>query len=93
MFIGNNRDAYAQEVATKMGVALSLVQAQLRRLEVGGVLVSRPRGRMRFYSFNPRWPFAKGLEDILKQAVDYMPDKDQDQYIVRRRPRMAGKPL
>lgn len=93
MFIGVNREAYAQEIATRLDVTLSLVQAQLRRLEVGGVLVSRSRGRMRFYTFNPSFPFAKAVEEILRQAVDFLPTADRESHIVRRRPRMAGKPL
>lgn len=92
-FVACNRDAYAQEIANKTKISLNLVQAQLRRLERGGVLVSKPRGRMRFYSFNSRSPFSGALEDLLQSAIDYLPEKDQDTYIVRRRPRMQGKPL
>jgi predicted transcriptional regulator len=93
IFIGVNREAYAQEISDKVDISLNLVQAQLRRLERGGVLVSRPRGRMRFYSINPRFVFAQQLGDLLRQTIDYMPDKEQDRYIVRRRPRAPGKPL
>lgn len=93
IFIGVNREAYAQEIADKVGISLNLVQAQLRRLERGGVLVSRPRGQMRFFSINPRFVFAQQLGDLLRRTIDYMPDKEQDRYIVRRRPRAPGKPL
>lgn len=93
LFIGANRDAYAQEIAEKTEITLSLIQAQLRRLEQGGVLVSMPRGRMRFYSFNPRFPFARSLEEMLQQALDYMPAAERNRIVVRRRPRMQGKPL
>jgi DNA-binding transcriptional ArsR family regulator len=93
LFIGVNREAYAGEIATSTDTALSQVQAQLQRLERGGVLVSRLRGRMRFYSLNPRFPFSNDVADIARRAVDFLPDKDRDSFIVRRRPRARGKPL
>jgi DNA-binding transcriptional ArsR family regulator len=93
LFIANNKDAYAQEIANKTDISVNLVQSQLRRLEEGGALVSRPRGRMRFYSFNPRSPFSGTLEGMLQRAIDFIPDEEQDTYITRRRPRMPGKPL
>lgn len=93
LFIANNKDAYAQEIADKTGISLNLVQSQLKRLEEGGALVSRLRGRMRFYSFNSRSPFSNTLEDMLQLAIDYLPDSEQDMYLTRRRPRAPGKPL
>jgi DNA-binding IscR family transcriptional regulator len=93
MFIGVNRDAYAQEIANRTKISLSLVQAQLQRLERGGVLVNIQRGRMRFYSLNPRFPFSDVIEDIVRRAVEYLPANDQEAFVVRRRPRMKGKPL
>src|SRR5581483_3756811 len=87
MFIGTNREAYAQEIADRTGIALSLVQAQLRRLEAGGVLSNRQRGRMRFYSFNSRFPYARAVEAIVREAVDLLPDEDRAVFAVRRRPR------
>lgn len=93
LFLAVNREAYAQELADRLGVALSTVQAQLRRLERSGVLAGTPRGRMRFYTFNPRFPFAADLTQMLQRAVDYMPASERERFIARRRPRLAGKPL
>ena len=93
IFIGINKEAYAKEIADSTEISLNLVQSQLKRLERGGVLVSKPRGRMRFYSFNPRFPLGDDLEAMLRDAIDYMPDEERDMYIVRRRPRAPGKPL
>jgi DNA-binding transcriptional ArsR family regulator len=93
LFIGTNREAYAQEIADRTKTALSLVQSQLSRLEAGGILVSRPRGRVRLYSFNPRFPFSSELETILRRAIDFLPARDQAAYLTRRRPRAGGKPL
>ena len=93
LFVGSNREAYAQEIAERTKTALSLVQAQLKRLERGGVLVSRARGRMRLYSISPRFPFGAPLESILRQAVDFLPAREQAAYFARRRPRAPGKPI
>jgi len=91
LYIAVNRDGYAQEIADRIGVSLNLVQSQLKRLERGGVLVSRPRGRMRFFSFNPRFPLADSLRQLLQQALDFLPDEEREQYLVRRRPRAPAK--
>jgi DNA-binding transcriptional ArsR family regulator len=93
MFLAMNRDAYAQELADSLGMTLSTVQGQLRRLERAGVLAGTTRGRMRFYTFNPRFPLAADLGQMLQRAVDFMPESDRARFIARRRPRLAGKPL
>lgn len=92
-FIGINREGYAKEIADGTGISLNLVQSQLQRLERGGILVNRARGRMRLYSFNPRFPLASDLEALLQKAIDYLPDDEREKYIVRRRPRAQDKPL
>src|SRR3954451_23482640 len=91
MFLGANEESYAKEIADRTAIAFSQVHAQLRRLERGGVLVSRPRGRMRLFSLNPRFVFHKDIRDILQRALDYLPDKEREKYVVRRRPRAPGK--
>lgn len=93
IFIGVNKEAYGKEIANSTALSLNLVQSQLKRLERGGVLVSKLRGRMRFYSFNPRFPLGDDLEAMLRAAIDYMPDDEREMYRVRRRPRAPGKPL
>ena len=93
MYVAFNRDAYAKEISDRLEITLSLVQAQLRRLEAGGVLVSRPRGRMRFYSFNPHSPYSKPIVEILEMAVDFLSPTEKQKFIIRRRPRAQGKPL
>ncbi len=92
-FIAMNREAYAQEVADRFDVSLSMVQNQLERLAQGGVLVSVTRGRTRLYGFNPRFPLAEDLEAMLRRAVEYMPARERERYAARRRPRARAKPL
>jgi DNA-binding transcriptional ArsR family regulator len=70
------------------------VQQQLRRLEEGGVVVSRLYGRVRLYEFNPRYPFLDELRALLAKAMEYLPQEEIDKYYMRRtRPRRPGKAL
>jgi DNA-binding transcriptional ArsR family regulator len=92
LFLAMNKEAYAQEMSDRLGVPLNMVQAQLRRLERGGIIVGQSRGRMRFYSFNPRFPLADDLTGMLRRAVDYLPDSDREKLVARRRPRARDKP-
>jgi DNA-binding transcriptional ArsR family regulator len=92
-FVALNRQGYAQEISTRLGVPLTSVQNQLRRLERGGVLVALVRGRMRLYELNPRYAVGAELEALLRRAFDLLPARERERYLVRRRPRGAGKPL
>lgn len=93
LYLSVNSETYAQELADALGLRLYAVQRQLRRLEDGAIVVSRPRGRMRFYSLNPRFPFTPDLVRMLTRALDYMPAEERIRYQPRRnRPRRSGKP-
>jgi DNA-binding transcriptional ArsR family regulator len=93
-YLAVNHDAYAQELADTLHLALSTVQSQLQRLERRGVLVSQSRGRMRFYSFNPRFPLVSDVRALLLRALDFLPERERAVFApVRRRPRAPGKPL
>jgi DNA-binding transcriptional ArsR family regulator len=94
LYLAVNNEAYAQELANRLGLALSTVQTQLQRLERRGILVSRARGRMRFYTFNPRFPLMHDVRALLLRALEFLPDAERAVFApVRRRPRAAGKPL
>lgn len=94
LFIAVNEDAYAQRMSEALGVPLSVIQKQLRRLENGGVLVSRLVGRTRLFSLNPRYPLRNELQALLKRAFSLLPSEQQALYeSVRTRPRLTGKPL
>jgi DNA-binding transcriptional ArsR family regulator len=85
---------YAQDLANTFGIALNGVQQQLRRLEEGGVVVSRRYGTVRLYEFNPRYPFLPELRALLDKAMKYLPPEEVDRYYMKRtRPRKPGKPL
>lgn len=85
-------ECYALELAKTFEEPVNKFQQQLKRLEKGGIIVSRLVGRVRIYTFNPRYPFLKELRALLSRAYEFVPEKER--YFSRRtRPRRAGKPL
>jgi hypothetical protein len=69
-------------------------QQQLKRLENAGIIVSRLIGRVRIYTFNPRYPFLEEMKVLIAKALEFLPEKEKDAYYKKRtRPRRAGKPL
>jgi DNA-binding transcriptional ArsR family regulator len=93
LFVALNREAYAQELADRFGISLSMAQNQLRRLADGGVLVAASRGRTRLYSLNPRFAVGRELESMLRRAFELLPARERERYAARRRPRAPGKRL
>ena len=88
------KEIYARDLAAIFKSNLSPIQNQLKKLERGGVVVSRLRGRTRLYSFNPRYPFLKELLALLEKALKFIPRAEKTKYYTPRlRPRRAGKPL
>lgn len=63
LFIEQNREAYARQIANAFGISLSQVQKQLQRLELGGILVSRTIGRIRLYKWNTRSALVRALRE------------------------------
>lgn len=87
-------ESYPRELAGIFGLRVYSIQYQLQKLERGGVLYSRLRGRTRLYGFNPRYPFRKELLGLLEKARDfYTAVERQSWFEPRLRPRRAGKPL
>jgi DNA-binding transcriptional ArsR family regulator len=88
------QEVYARDIAAIFDIYLLSVQNQLKRLEKGGVLASRLKGRTRLYVFNPRYPFLKELKALLEKALLFIPKAKIDKYYTPRlRPRRSGKPL
>lgn len=94
LYLQNYDDGYALGIAQTFGVSLYGVQRQLRRLETGGVLVSRTVGRTRVYAWNPRYALLSALRALLSDALESLPPTEiKAFYRERRRPRRPGKPL
>lgn len=94
IFLLARNEGYATEIARFFSAPLYAVQAQLEKLEAGGVLVSRLVGRTRLYTFNPRYPFLTELKGLLEKAFTFYPEDLRERLQMnRRRPRRPGKPL
>jgi len=94
LFLANYSEGYPREIARTFDLNLSAVQGRLDRLERGGIVVSRLRGRTRLYVFNPRWAFREELLALLRRALAAIPpDEVRRFYRNRTRPRRRGKPL
>jgi DNA-binding transcriptional ArsR family regulator len=93
-FISTYGDGYPLGMAKTFNVPVNRIQQQLKRLEEGGILVSRLRGKVRLYTFNPRYPFLKELRALIDKALYFLPEQEKDLFYRRRtRPRRTGKPL
>jgi len=87
-------EGYPFGLAKTFGEPVNRIQQQLRRLENAGIVVSRLVGRVRIYTFNPRYPFLNQLKALVAKAYEFLPEKEKETYYRNRtRPRRAGKPL
>ena len=94
LFVQSYGDAYAKRVADTFEISVNLVQAQLRRLEESGVLVSREVGRTRVFTWNPRSLTVKNLRRFLEAELKLLPEEVTQRYFrQRQRPRRTGKPI
>jgi DNA-binding transcriptional ArsR family regulator len=92
-YLQEHEEGYARQIAANFSAPLNAVQKQLRRLEDGGVLVSRSVGRTRVFTWNPRYPFQAPLRHLLNTAMEYLPESEiRTYYRQRQRPRRTGKP-
>lgn len=87
-------EVYALGLAKTFKEPVNRFQQQLRRLENGGIIVSRLAGRTRLYNLNPRYPFRAELNALIARAYEFIPDEERKTYYQKRtRPRRAGKPI
>ena len=94
LFIITHVESYAREIAKVFGFNLNTVQNQLLNLERGGVLYSKVKGKVRLFGVNPRYPFKKELEALLRKVLTFVPEDERNKfYTPRLRPRRTGKPL
>lgn len=88
------KEVYARQISRKFNLNLLSVQTQLKKLERGGVLVSKLKGRTRLFYFNPRYAFLKEIKALLEKAMSFIPQKEMERYYMpRMRPRRSGRPL
>ena len=94
LFIYSGEESYAREISRTFDLNLHTVQNQLLKLEAGGILFSKLRGRVRLFGLNPRYPFKKELGRLLEKVLAFLPPDDVERFYLRRvRPRRTGKPF
>jgi DNA-binding transcriptional ArsR family regulator len=95
LFIENYGEGYASQIAKTFAMPVSEVRKQLNKFENAGILVSRPVGTSRIYTWNPRDPGLEGLRRLLRDTLDKgIPEETLEQfYRQRQRPRRKGKSL
>jgi DNA-binding transcriptional ArsR family regulator len=94
LFLHTHGESYPREIARSLGLYVHAVQYQLLKLEKGGVLYSKLKGKVRLFGINPRYPFKKELEALMKKALSFIPEEEMDRtFRPRLRPRHSGKPL
>ena len=87
-------ESHASAIANDFNLALNPIIGQLNRFEEAGVLSSKLVGRARIYSFNPKSPYTRPVQDIIKIAYESISLKDREKlFSTRRRPRRKGKPV
>jgi len=94
LYIANYSEGYINKIARTYDIAPSQVQKQLLKLEAGGILVSRPIGTVRIFTFNPRLAIRKELIALLEKELELLPvEITKKYYRERMRPRRTGKEI
>ncbi|MBX3041471.1 MAG: winged helix-turn-helix transcriptional regulator [Bdellovibrionaceae bacterium] len=94
LYIANYGEGYINKIAKTYGVSPSQVQKQLKRLEAGGILVSRLMGNLRVFTLNPRFALKAELLALLERELELLPkEATQKLFRERTRPRRTGKEL
>ena len=94
LYLANYGEGHTRAIATTFSLSTSQVYQQLIRLEKEGILVAKPVGRTKVFTFNPRLAIRKPLIALLEDILLLVPPEDQKKYFRdRRRPRTTGKEL
>ncbi len=92
-FLRTHGESFPREIARDLGIYVNTVRNQLLKLERGGVLYSRLKGKVRLFGINPRYAFRTELEGLLDKALEFVPEHEAETlYRPRLRPRRTGKP-
>ena len=86
-------ESYPLGLAKTFNEPVNKFQQQLKRLEEGGIIVSRLVGKTRIFTFNPRYAFLKELTTFISKAYEFVPGPEKERFYSKRtRPRRTGKP-
>ncbi len=75
-----------------MSIALSQIQKQLDKFELGGILISKKIGTVRLYTFNPKLGVVKKIKELIEIFYEAIPLNEREKmFSNRRRPRRKNK--
>jgi DNA-binding transcriptional ArsR family regulator len=86
-------DSYPRELARLTELSLFSIQKALAALERDGLVAARSMGRTRVYRLNPRYFALRELQQYLDRLVQPETTLRSRAQLIRRRPRLTGKPL
>lgn len=94
LYLFHHGEAFPAGVAADLGLSETGVRHQCRKLELAGVLISKPVGRARVYQVQKKSPLARRLMSLVEVVYEGIPQKELEAlFRVRRRPRREGKPF
>jgi hypothetical protein len=94
LFIFARNEGYASEMAKFWNCSLMPIQKQLSNLETIGALSSKNVGRTVVYEFNFRYFLLKELKAMIEKVLSAYPPAIQEKLkMVRKKPRLKGKPV
>jgi len=94
LYLYTKGESYPNEIARIFNLYINTVYNQLLKLEKGGVLYSKLKGKVRLFGINPRYPFKKELEALLKKTLRFLSEEEKEKFFKPRlRPRRTGKPF
>lgn len=94
LYLFHHGEAFPAGVAADLGLSETGVRHQCRKLELAGVLVSKPVGRARVYQVQKKSPLARRLMSLIELVYEgFTPEELEALFRVRRRPRREGKPF
>jgi predicted ArsR family transcriptional regulator len=87
-------EIHAAAIARDYSISENQVRNQLDRFENANIIISKVIGRARLYRFNPKSPYSKAVQEIIKIAYNSIPLSEKENlFKIRRRPRKKGKDI
>jgi hypothetical protein len=84
LFLNTYGEGYPLGMAKTFEEPVNRFQQQLRRLEGGGIVVSRLADRVRLYTLNPSYPFLDELKAFVSKAYEFLPEDEKEKYYRQR---------
>lgn len=77
-FLFVNGKCYGTYIHRFLGIPLNPIQKALLKLEKIGIVVSRYEGKTRVYEFNPYFPLASEIENLVKKSYFFLSSEERN---------------